>query len=153
MILLSVHVAFPLSRGAWLTTAQNRCFSSAFLLIQRFRQLDRIMCPVIMYTAIHWRPDYVHHAHWKRLSTTYRGLGGFLVQRVWFGVQGVGLVSETGGDGKPIWFDETTAVMRFIYLHTWYVTNPRIYPDAPLTLRVIYNVLGVRFRVCRLIVE
>ena len=31
------------------------------------------------------------------------------------------------------------AVMRFIYLHTWYVINPRIlvYPDAPLTLRVI----------------
>ena len=152
MILLSVHVAFPLSRGAWLTTAQNRCFSSAFLLIQRFRQLDRIMCPVIMYTAIHWRPDYVHHAHWTRLPTTYRDLGGFLVQRVWFGVEGVCLVSETGGDGKPIWFDETTAGCDEIHLPTYLVRNkptyiPRRSPDASGHS----NVFGVRCRVCRLI--
>ena len=50
------------------------------------------------------------------------------------GVEGFGLVSETGGVGKPIRFDEPTGVSWEAFI--WNVTEPNIYvlprrfPDA-----------------------
>ena len=105
------------------------CFSSSSLLVKRFGAIYSDWHKYVLYTAIHWHPNYTHHVHW---SATYRDMSGFLVQRgcwrcwrLWLGKWDWG-----GWQTNPIWWTYR-CFMGGIYLERNRTKYIRITPTIP----------------------